>query len=484
MRGGERSSEPFYARSLAERLAGVRLVLTIINFGVLFLDAKFEASSANINLPIGVGVACAFFVYALVSYGMLRYGYAKLATYELVSPLLDIGFAVALISFTGSYTSPFNLWVVFGVIGTGFSRYAWLPWLATGMGFLGHVVIASVPQPVPLDVTVVLVRATFLLGVGAVVAVTTSYLTQQSKLLAAIESAAGEFSQAHTEDDVVTILLRNLQSNLGLDEVWVSLEGRAGSEAIKHVHGLTRKLLASNQDLGTVVIGTNKPISKQQGSLIAVLCDRAAAALYRIRANERLAESRALGERRRIADELHDNFLQTLAALDMRAEAARILAGPQMEAVQSELDAIKQIARDAAQQVRDIAIAPLGAESLTTAGLEALLQSRWPGDVEMDVDASIALSDVESRALRLLITEGLNNAKRHARATKVTFRMTRRGASVVCSLEDNGIGVQPKFETGYGLTRLRELVEEAGGSLDIGVLPDGGARITAEFRRA
>ncbi len=83
MRGGERSSEPFYARSLAERLAGVRLVLTIINFGVLFLDAKFEASSANINLPIGVGVACAFFVYALVSYGMLRYGYAKLATYEL-----------------------------------------------------------------------------------------------------------------------------------------------------------------------------------------------------------------------------------------------------------------------------------------------------------------------------------------------------------------------------------------------------------------
>lgn len=484
MREDERRSEPFYARSLARRLAGVRLVLTMISFVVLFLDARFETSTANLTLSIAVGVECAFFVYALVSYAMLTRGKANLAAYELISPFLDIGFAVALISVTGGYTSPFNLWMVFGVIGTGFSRYTWLPWLATGMGFLGHLVIVNLPQPVPLDVPLVLVRATFLLGVGAVVAVTTSYLTQQSKLLAAIESAAREFSQAQTEEDTITILLRHLQANLGLDEVWVSLEGRAGTEAIKRLHGVSRKLIASNLDLGTVVIGTNKSISKQQNALIAVLCDRAAVALYRIRANRRLAESRALSERQKIADELHDSFLQTLAALDMRAEAARILAGPQMEAVRSELDAIKEIARDAAQQVRDIAIAPLEVESLTTDDLEALIQSRWPGDVKMDVEPGIAFSDAESRALRLLITEGLNNAKRHARATKVTFRLVRQGNSIVCSLADNGIGIQPKFETGYGLARLRELVEQAGGSLEIGMLSGGGAQITAEFRKA
>src|SRR5207247_6474695 len=128
-----------------------------------------------------------FIVYAAILYVLLRRRTRLSDRMAIASPLLDVVVATMLIIATDGYLSPFSLWLVFAVVSAGFSRYRQLPFITAGLALTAQVLIATIPQVRPLDVTVFAVRVGYLFGVAAVLSAISSYLTAQSLALSTIE---------------------------------------------------------------------------------------------------------------------------------------------------------------------------------------------------------------------------------------------------------------------------------------------------------
>ncbi|KKO64690.1 Oxygen sensor histidine kinase NreB [Janthinobacterium sp. KBS0711] len=85
-------------------------------------------------------------------------------------------------------------------------------------------------------------------------------------------------------------------------------------------------------------------------------------------------------------------------------------------------------------------------------------------DYRLDADASRA----HGTLLYHVVQEALANIARHARATHVQLCLQQTGATVACSISDDGIGLSgspPRL--GCGLSGMHERVAAAGGSLHI-----------------
>jgi signal transduction histidine kinase len=479
--------ELVHERALAERTALIRLLLTLANFAIIWLDHTIPQAATPGAYAEALGAATAFSVYAAAAWLILKRQRISLARYFTLSPILDVGFAALLILTTDGYLSPFHLWFVLAVVSSGFSRAPRLPLITAVLALAAHCLIALVPQAQPLDVTVFAVRSGYLFGVAAVLSSINQHLAKESRALAAIAETGRMLSEALTPEAAARILLIRVVEMLRtrgarfrfadgscLDE-GVPEDGRSASA--------NWSLQIAGQSLGWLTVYRKTPLTRHEEAVARVLCDRAASALLRIRLGEQLVSAARAEERVRLADQLHDTYLQTLAALDLRAEAAyRLVNGPSTE-VASELQAIKQISQQAGAQIRQaLAIQPAAAGGQGPAALRKLLAERWAGQAEVDIAPDMALSDGQWRAVEALVKEGLNNARKHAGAERISLRLQRDdGQKIVCSLENDGTALPAQPEPGYGLARLRAVIEEQGGELSLAPRESGGALLLAKF---
>ena len=73
-------------------------------------------------------------------------------------------------------------------------------------------------------------------------------------------------------------------------------------------------------------------------------------------------------------------------------------------------------------------------------------------------------------ALYRIVQEALNNAAKHAWATRVTIRLRRTDSTVICSVLDNGVGFDLSgvragcYGPGLGLIGIRERLHALGGT--------------------
>lgn len=182
-------------------------------------------------------------------------------------------------------------------------------------------------------------------------------------------------------------------------------------------------------------------------------------------------------ERRRIASDLHDGPIQEMAGLAMRLSAmAEVVDDP----------ASKTALADSAGAVRGSvatlrsAIVGVYPPNLQQAGLGpalADLTARLPAEglsVSLDVADPGGFSAPVDELLYRACQEGLRNVQAHATATAVSVRVHRDGdAGAVLEVIDDGRGFDPatdglaRGEGHLGLQILRDLVQDAGGSLSL-----------------
>lgn len=194
------------------------------------------------------------------------------------------------------------------------------------------------------------------------------------------------------------------------------------------------------------------------------------------------------GERRRIADGLHDDVNQMLAAAKLMTGKIGQGCGKSMRKSVQELDGMLD---DVLKKTRSLTF-DLASPVLQRLGFKAAVEDlcdRFRRTEAIDVEY-VADSrdrrldpDVEDFAFRSL-KELLNNVKRHARAKRVavSLRWVRGGMEV--SVEDDGIGPvgikKSRFSHtgGFGLYTIRERLDYLGGWMRVGTAEDGGTRIT------
>ncbi|UCF10256.1 MAG: sensor histidine kinase, partial [Candidatus Bipolaricaulota bacterium] len=185
-------------------------------------------------------------------------------------------------------------------------------------------------------------------------------------------------------------------------------------------------------------------------------------------------------ERRRIARGLHDDLIQSLAAIKLRLAPARERLGEeQYQEISSIVDTSIAQTRTLAYSVRpplldDLGLLPSLQRLADVVSEESGLDVRVRSELDDRLDVA-----VESLLFHVA-REGLQNVVRHAQAEHVEIVVAAVGGRARLSIRDNGIGFRPEDPQGLGLRGVRERVEVCGGVLLIETSPGSGATVTLE----
>ncbi|MCL6633603.1 MAG: sensor histidine kinase [Alicyclobacillus herbarius] len=196
----------------------------------------------------------------------------------------------------------------------------------------------------------------------------------------------------------------------------------------------------------------------------------------------RVYDLAAAEERNRIAGEIHDNVAHRLTALFVQLQAARrILGQGDTEAAQENLRVCEALAQESLNEVRQSVRAIR--KTADTEGISALrrLTLHYASITGMEITFETAVTDaIPAQVMALLyrvIQEGLTNAQRHGRATKVDVTLERSGVYLRLVIQDNGRGSNSPA-LGFGLSTMRERLRRYGGDIEVTSEPAKGFRLS------
>ncbi|MGD0741734.1 MAG: PAS domain-containing protein [Acidimicrobiales bacterium] len=195
-------------------------------------------------------------------------------------------------------------------------------------------------------------------------------------------------------------------------------------------------------------------------------------------------------ERRRIADEVHDDPLQTLIALSIQLQ---ILEGRlKDESALSVVDDLKKAVALSIEQMRTL-LFELHPPALHLGGLvesltEFIRRYETAGGPKVRFDSALEQEPTADEAITLfrITTEALTNSRKHADARNITVSVLESQGGIGLTVSDDGIGMDnaTQIVPGHlGVASMRERAEWAGGSFEISSAPGAGTTVRAWIPR-
>ncbi|MCJ7619088.1 MAG: sensor histidine kinase, partial [Anaerolineae bacterium] len=201
-------------------------------------------------------------------------------------------------------------------------------------------------------------------------------------------------------------------------------------------------------------------------------------------------------ERKRIAQELHDELGQALTAMSINLSAIDKQLGVELDPeIAERLAETDSLITRTLEQMREMAL-DLRPSMLDDLGLLPALRwyvKRYENRTGILVDLEVVglelrLPEHIETAMYRVVQEALTNVARHARANRVDIRLQRRDSIFQAFIEDDGSGFDPAEVAdreaqgrGVGLVGIRERIAALGGSLEIKSHPGKGTRLTIEL---
>jgi signal transduction histidine kinase len=183
-------------------------------------------------------------------------------------------------------------------------------------------------------------------------------------------------------------------------------------------------------------------------------------------------------ERERIGMDLHDGIIQSLYGIGLSLENARLnLSQGRNDGVQQiekSLEALQSAIADIRAYILDLRPRQLRHSNMVEGMRSLIREFRANTMVEVNLDASPAdvegLARPQIDALYHIFQEALSNTAKHAKATRVSVRLWRRGERVMLKVSDDGGGFdtpKPGGRIGHGLTNMQARAEAAGGGMEV-----------------
>jgi signal transduction histidine kinase len=192
-------------------------------------------------------------------------------------------------------------------------------------------------------------------------------------------------------------------------------------------------------------------------------------------------------ERRRVAEAIHDDSIQAIAALSMRLQMLRRSLGDGAEL--SVLDDVEGAVQLAIHRLRVLVfeLQPPGleGEGVSVALALALEAANREGALQHRLDDRLVTQPgaEEGAILFRVAQEALANVREHAQATQVTVTLLERDGGHAVRIADDGRGCEPELiasgAAGYGFASMRTRARLAGGSLQIDSAPGAGTTVEA-----
>ena len=225
--------------------------------------------------------------------------------------------------------------------------------------------------------------------------------------------------------------------------------------------------------------------------LVASLRDRA----DRAEAERELrAEQARLGERARIAQEMHDVLAHKVSLIALHAGALEVTDAASAETVRRTAGLIRTTAREAMEDLRDVlgvlrsgTVDVDNARQLTpqprTADIQRIVEASRAAGVHVDLTMNVGeLPDSVARTAYRVVQEGLTNVHKHARGAATAVSVDgdpQRGISIEVVNQRPVSAATLLPGSGAGLLGLRERIALVGGTMQSGVCPEGGWRLSA-----
>lgn len=255
-------------------------------------------------------------------------------------------------------------------------------------------------------------------------------------------------------------------------------------------------LLAVPLHVNGGVIGVLDVVNKEGGftdddvPVMSVFANQAAMAIEHARLQQQAEQLAILGERQRLARELHDSVTQSLYSVTLYANAAVLaLAAGKQDVAAGYLQELQETAAEGMRDMR-LLIFQLHPPVLETEGLVAALQARLAAvegraglQIDFHVEGERRLPIAIESELYWIAQEALNNVRKHASARRVAVHIHFDAATIFLEVLDDGVGFDPQTvaaERRGGLRTIAERTARLGGTLTYESTPGEGTRVMVE----
>jgi signal transduction histidine kinase len=289
------------------------------------------------------------------------------------------------------------------------------------------------------------------------------------------------------------VVLRDIEKESGFAP-WREAVLRQGARSM-----IALPLKAGGQAFGNFSIFSTEAnaFSEKEVALLMELAEDLAFGIETSRARaarkqrvRRLREEVEQEERRRIAATLHDGVAQSVQAVNLGLKRLRALGDkePQLRSdllnrVIDEVGCILVELREVSQELR-----PLFLERMELKDAIRYHCSQQSTRVGLAIHVSghsesLPLEDRVKEQCFLSFREALNNAVKHATATRIDVTLeTLMPESLVLRIDDDGVGFDPGeafcLPSGLGLSMIAERADSVGGHAEIHSTPGQGTAVT------
>ena len=196
------------------------------------------------------------------------------------------------------------------------------------------------------------------------------------------------------------------------------------------------------------------------------------------RMNELLEE-----EIKRIAYAVHDEAGQILVAVHLALSNVERRSSPQLhddfQNVSLLLRQVESQLRQYSHELRPTILDDLGLVSAVQF-LAGSVSKRAGLPIRVSAEFEVRMAPAAEIAFYRILQEALTNAVKHSRASSVSVQFLLEKTSLVCKVEDDGIGFDPSIvhkpgRIGLGLLSMRERVNAVGGTFEVVSSPGRGA---------
>lgn len=109
------------------------------------------------------------------------------------------------------------------------------------------------------------------------------------------------------------------------------------------------------------------------------------------------------------------------------------------------------------------------------------LAGQMPLPVKLELEVGAQLTATVASTAYFMVAEGLANALKHARATKLAVRIVRSDGLLTVQVEDDGRGGVTVRDAGLGLRSIGDRLGALGSRLEIDSAAGRGTRLLAEI---
>lgn len=244
--------------------------------------------------------------------------------------------------------------------------------------------------------------------------------------------------------------------------------------------------------LGVLCVASThpRPFDEMEMQFLATIGSWVGTAIENMRLNFQGRRLAVLEERERIGMDLHDGIIQSIYAVGLTLEHARLLVREDppgmLQRIEQAIKDLNSTIRDIRAYILDLRPRQLHNENLLH-GVQRLVQEFRANtllnvNLQGSEETLSGIPDAQAIALFHICQEALANIAKHARARTVSVALWCTAERALLEVADDGLGFDPEkmqLTIGHGLSNMHTRARNVGGDVDVSSEPGSGTTILA-----